>query len=80
MMERMVQLGLVERSEDTTDRRVKHIALSAHGRTLIQTSLAARRAWLDEAAEQLSPENRAAILTSLQTLLEAVERVEGKEK
>jgi DNA-binding MarR family transcriptional regulator len=72
MVERMVQLELVERLEDHADRRVRHIHLTVKGRELIEKSIAARRNWLENIAERLSAEQQLEIMKSLGYLMDAI--------
>jgi DNA-binding MarR family transcriptional regulator len=46
MVERLVNLGLIERTEDPEDRRVKQITLTMKGRQLIQDSINAQQRWI----------------------------------
>jgi DNA-binding MarR family transcriptional regulator len=68
MVQRLVEQGLLQRTEDTTDRRVKQLALSAEGRNLIDQAIEARRRWLEDLTTALTPEQRANIITVLNDL------------
>ena len=54
MLDRLVQQGLILRSEDPNDRRVKQIVLTDKGHQVLQESIRARQGWLDDLAETLS--------------------------
>jgi DNA-binding MarR family transcriptional regulator len=58
MVERMVQQGLVTRSESPTDRRSRLVQLSEYGRKLVEESIIARQKWITELMESLSPEQK----------------------
>ena len=70
MLERLVQLGLIVRSEDPADRRVKRIALSDKGRQVLQAGIHARESWLSDLAETLSYSEREAVVTALNILID----------
>lgn len=72
MVERMVQLDLVERLEDPADRRVRHIHLTHKGRQLIEKSIAARRKWLEDIENHLSLPQQMEIMKSLTYLMKAI--------
>lgn len=73
LIDRLVQLGLVERTEDPQDRRAKQLTISPKGRTLLQQSFEARLAWTEGLAHALPPEQRTAILHALRELTEAAQ-------
>ncbi len=70
MLERLVQQGMVVRSEDPHDRRVKQIALTAKGRRILQASIQARQSWLEDLARLLSAEEQARVTAALRLLVE----------
>src|SRR5713226_3504436 len=45
LVEKLVQNGLVERTEAAHDRRVRHLALTSKGRALVESSLETRLSW-----------------------------------
>lgn len=57
--------GLIERSEDPGDRRVKLITLTNLGNSKVQEGMRARHTWIDELAELISHDERDEILPSL---------------
>src|SRR5215510_9126019 len=63
MVQRLVEQGLLERTEDPDDRRVKQVALTARGRALIELGIEARRRWLEDLTAALNPEQQAEIIT-----------------
>jgi len=71
MVERLVQMGLVERSEQPTDRRVKQLSLTANGRALVERGISARRAWMETLTVKLAPEQQAMVAQALVLLTEA---------
>ena len=70
MIERMVQLGLIERTEDPDDRRAKKIVLTERGCKTLQESIHARQAWLVEVSQALSEAEKAQVIPALRLLIE----------
>ena len=80
MLERLVLQGLVVRSEDPHDRRVKQIVLTEEGRRRLQESIQARQGWLDALANLLSPEEQDQVTAALRILLERANQLENDAK
>lgn len=70
MLDRLVDQGLVLRTEDQHDRRVKRIELTAKGQEVFEAGIQARQGWLDELAETLSSEEKQPITAALKILIE----------
>jgi DNA-binding MarR family transcriptional regulator len=70
MLERLVQQGIVVRSEDPHDRRVKQIALTQKGRRILQESIQARQSWVDDLARLLTPAEQKQVTAALNMLVE----------
>ncbi len=70
-VDRLVQLGLVARQEDATDRRARRLEVTEAGRALVERAIEARCRWLETLAEQLTPEQRALIVSALTLLTDA---------
>jgi DNA-binding MarR family transcriptional regulator len=71
LVDRLVNAGLAERSEDPEDRRVRTVTLSAKGRRLIEEGIEERYRWVEDLAAALSEEERAALLRALPPLIAA---------
>ena len=71
MVQRLVEQGLLARTEDMTDRRVKQLALTDAGRALIEQGIEARRRWLEDLTATLSSEEQENITLVLRELTEA---------
>jgi len=69
LLERLVQQGLLLRTEDPNDRRVKQIVLTDQGRRVLKESLRARQGWLDELAESLTEHEKDSISGALNILI-----------
>jgi DNA-binding MarR family transcriptional regulator len=76
MIERLVQMGLLARTESPADRRVKQLTLTDAGRTLVQDGIEARRRWMEDLVETLTPDEQATIASALTILTEAAKKLE----
>jgi len=76
LLERLVLQGLVVRTEDPNDRRLKQIALSKQGEVVLQESIHARQKWLEDLAERISPEEQEQVIAALNILIERVGQLE----
>ncbi|MDH7483390.1 MAG: MarR family transcriptional regulator [Spirochaetales bacterium] len=61
MADKLVAMGLVERTEDPSDRRVRRLSLTPRGRAVIEAGIEARQEWISAMATRLSPEEARAI-------------------
>ena len=68
---RLVTQGLIERSEDPSDRRAKRLALTPKGRTLIEKGIEARSQWVEGLTDAFTPEQQSMIVSALALLTEA---------
>jgi len=71
MVERLVQQGLIERSEDPEDRRVRPIRLTPQGKALVGRGIEARLAWMQGLQDALAPKEQAQASRILGRLTEA---------
>jgi DNA-binding MarR family transcriptional regulator len=76
MLERLVQQGVILRSEASHDRRVKQIALTEKGLHILQESFHARQGWLDDLAQTLSADEKEQITAALKILIEKATRLQ----
>ncbi len=70
-VERLVQRGLLGRTEDPLDRRVKQINITSKGRALIEAGIEARGRWMDDLTRVLPVEQQRDIAAALTILTEA---------
>jgi DNA-binding MarR family transcriptional regulator len=70
-VDRLVQLGLIERTEDPEDRRAKKLALTPKGRTLIEMGIEVRSRWVEGITDALTPEQQGMIISALTLLTTA---------
>jgi DNA-binding MarR family transcriptional regulator len=78
MVDRLVQMGLVERTEKPGDRRMKQLTLTAQGRTLVDKGVEARSHWMEELTKVLTDAQRDEISSALAQLIEAAHKLELK--
>ncbi len=71
LIDRLVGLGYLERSEDPADRRVRQIAVTGSGSRLIESAIAARHRWMEELTGSLSPVQQQLIIEALTLLTQA---------
>ena len=65
LLQRLVELGLVERQDDAVDRRVRHVALTAEGTTLVGRIMKLRFADLRASVVPLSEGTMALLSTAV---------------
>jgi DNA-binding MarR family transcriptional regulator len=75
LVEKLVQSGLVERSEDPDDRRAKVLQLSAKGRTLIENGITERSRWVDDLIAGLDVGEREIVSQGLEILVNAANKM-----
>ncbi len=80
MVDRMVQAGLLVRTEDPADRRARQVRLSAAGRALVEKGRRERDRWVDDLVGALPAARRAAVIAPLSSLIEAEENLRLKER
>jgi DNA-binding MarR family transcriptional regulator len=76
MVERLVQQGLIERTEDPSDRRVRQLSLTEKGRRLVLDSIEARRRWMEQLTDVLDAEELAQIIQALTILTRSARSLE----
>ena len=76
MLDRLVQQGLITRSEDPKDRRAKQLVLTDRGRQVLQEMTDSRQAWLLDLAATLSPPEREQVAAALNILIEKVNQLD----
>jgi DNA-binding MarR family transcriptional regulator len=75
MLERLVQQGLILRSEDPDDRRAKHLVLTEKGARIAQESMHARQGWVEDLAESLTDSEKEQAVAVLNLLIEKIKRL-----
>jgi DNA-binding MarR family transcriptional regulator len=75
LIDRLVLQGLIERTEDPTDRRAKQLTITTKGKTLLEQGIAARRRWMEELTMQLTPEQQTIVIAALSVLTDCASRL-----
>lgn len=70
MLERLVQQGLIRRSEDPSDRRVKQVSLADKGLEVLRDSIRAHQDWLVDLSETLTASEKEATIAALNILID----------
>ena len=70
MLDRLVQQGLIQRTEDPNDRRVKKIELTTQGCQVLEESIRARQGWLDDFANNLSDQEKELAINALNIMID----------
>jgi DNA-binding MarR family transcriptional regulator len=68
MVDDLFKKGLIQREEQTTDRRRVKLATTPQGITLMETSKQGTLAYLSKQLETISPKERAAIIEAIKSL------------
>jgi len=71
MIDRLVQHGLIERTEDPVDRRAKQLRLTDKGRSIVRESIEVRRRWMERLTDALTLEEQSSIINALTILTNA---------
>jgi MarR family 2-MHQ and catechol resistance regulon transcriptional repressor len=69
MMDKLVQLGFVHRSENPEDRRGKRLVIADKGTAFLQGSGNARIQWVDDLVDSLTPEERESAAAAVSLLV-----------
>lgn len=72
LLDRLVQQGLILRSENPEDRRAKRIALTEEGRGVVDGGMKGRERWFYALAEKMTDKERAAVLAGLEILIRKI--------
>ncbi len=76
MLERLVQLKLVTRSEDPSDRRVKLIVLTEKGHQILHEGNLANRSWLEDLARSMDEDEQDQVRNAVLILIEKARQFE----
>ncbi len=70
LLDKLVQQGLVLRTENPHDRRSKQIVITEQGKDLLRESMRAQRAWMETLAQRLTSDESRRITGALDLLAE----------
>ncbi len=73
MLDRLVQDGLILRSEDPQDRRAKQLVLTDKGCRIMQETIQARQGWIEDLVAKLSGSEKEQITAALKVLIDRTE-------
>jgi DNA-binding MarR family transcriptional regulator len=76
IIDKLVQAGYLERTEDPEDRRTRLLALSPAGRRLIEDGMVERYRWVGALSEHLTPDEQGTILDAMELMTRAVKQVD----
>jgi DNA-binding MarR family transcriptional regulator len=76
LVEKLVQGGYLDRTEDPNDRRAKQLQLTENGSKLVKNGIEERYRWLEEIATKLSMEEREKVVEALTILTAAAKKLE----
>ena len=69
MLEHLAEEGLIQRTEDPDDRRMKKISLTEKGYQVKKDSVSARLGWLEELTESFSDKEKVQITTAMELII-----------
>jgi DNA-binding MarR family transcriptional regulator len=78
LIDRLVQLDLLQRSENPSDRRNKSLVLTAKGQALVGEGIQAPQRWLQDLTATLTPDQQASIAGALAALIQAAQRLDER--
>ena len=76
LVDKLVQAGYIERTEDPSDRRAKLLKLSTNGAKLVDNGIQERYRWMDELTSRLSAAEQTKISEALTLLTEAARQMD----
>jgi len=76
LLERLFQQGLILRSEDPANRRMKQIVLTDKGRQVLQESIDARQSWFVDLASTLSESEKEQVVAALRILIDKANQLD----
>ena len=79
LVDKLVQAGYIERTEDPSDRRARLLKLSTNGAKLVENGIQDRYRWMDELTSRLSAAQQVKISEALTLLTEAARQMEQRE-
>ena len=76
LLNRLVEQGLIERSEDPEDRRHKLLAVTPAGRDTVKEAMQIRQSWLVQLSQMLSASEQAQVEEAVDLLLQKVGQID----
>ena len=78
LVDKLVQAGMLERTENPHDRRAKQVELSLKGQEFIAQGIEQRYRWVDEVTLKLSIEEQERIAEALNIMIRAADELEAE--
>lgn len=78
LVDKLVHSGLIERVEDSHDRRAKQLSLSKKGAALVEKGIQERYRWVDDLAKKLSADERGKVSEALSLLTNVAQKMENE--
>jgi DNA-binding MarR family transcriptional regulator len=79
LVERLVNQGLLARTEDPDDRRYKQVSLTKEGMRVVEDGIRARQAWMEELTSAFTFEEQERMTEVLIMLTAAARRLEAEQ-
>jgi DNA-binding MarR family transcriptional regulator len=76
LVDRLVQNGMVERTEEPKNRRAKRLTLTSQGRDLIQAGINTRHTWVDSLMDRMSLQESRQVAEGLDILTHYLQRIQ----
>lgn len=71
----LIDLDLIVRSTHPDDRRVKLINLTEKGKATVEVSIRSRTAWVDELADQFTPQEKDTVLPAIEIMYQRMQEL-----
>ena len=75
LLDKLVDIGFVNRSEDPDDRRKKILVLSEKGNAIIQDAFSTQEDWIKRLADSFNPDEQKQIDLALKLILDKAEKL-----
>jgi len=80
MLEHLAEEGLIQRTEDPDDRRMRKITLTEKGFQVMKDSVSARLGWLEELTESFSDKEKVQITTAMELIINKARQMDTPKK
>jgi len=77
MIDRLVQQGLIRRTEDPNDRRGKQLKLTNKGASIVQEGIKVRLRWIENLTGALTFEEQESVISAITLLTTTVQELEA---
>ena len=77
LVDRLVQQGLLKRTEDKADRRFKNVSLTPKGKALVESGIEYRLKWMEQLTCALTPDEQETVSGALTLLNRAAHQLDS---